>query len=157
MSMTLPHPTEMPDGLAMGRPHIAELFLPDSRRRYGFRIGGANAGPNLVVACQTALAQRVYQRLMLIPTLNRMRGTLFLLIADRVEESRDPMLLDRLPGLKGPVDFMLTLPSLHVAGLEDAAVAELVARNYWAVLRTCARMGMVQGRGIPDAGGTLLH
>ncbi|HKK29441.1 MAG TPA: hypothetical protein VKA18_03480, partial [Alphaproteobacteria bacterium] len=54
-----------------------------------------------------------------------------------------------LLGVSGPIDHILTLPSVELDTLDETAATELVRRNYYAVLRLCARMGMVQGRGIP--------
>lgn len=134
----------------LSRSHIAELYLPQASRPYGFEVGGLAAGPNVLVGCHSALARQVYQRLLLIPSLNRIRGRLFLLALDRLGDFGALGSLDELPGVTGPIDRVMTLPSIELDALDDRAAAELVRRNYYAVLRLCARMGMVQGRGIPD-------
>ncbi|MEN8750653.1 hypothetical protein [Marivita sp.] len=130
--------------------HISELYLPTTNRRFGFRVGGLRAGPDVVVACQAALARQVYQRLLLIPSLNRLKGRLFLISLDRLEDLEDIGSLLGLLGVAAPFDYIMTLPALEFDALDEAAAAELVRRNYFAVLRLCARMGMVHGRGIPD-------
>jgi hypothetical protein len=130
--------------------HISELYLPESNRRFGFRVGGLMEGANVVVACQAALARQVYQRLLLIPSLNRLKGRLFLISLDRLEDLQDIASLRGLLGVSGPIDHILTLPTVELDTLDETAATELVRRNYYAVLRLCARMGMVQGRGIPD-------
>lgn len=130
--------------------HISELYLPRLNRRFGFRVGGLVAGPDVVVACQAALAREVYQRLLLIPSLNRLKGRLFLISLDRLDDLREVGSLRGLLGIDGPIDHILTLPFADLDALDETAAAELVRRNHYAVLRVCARMGMVQGRGIPD-------
>ncbi len=130
--------------------HISELYLPESNRRFGFRVGGLMEGPNVVVACQAALARQVYQRLLLIPSLNRLKGRLFLISLDRLDDLQELGSLRGLLGVRDPIDNILTLPAAELDTLDETAAAELVRRNYYAVLRLCARMGMVQGRGIPD-------
>jgi|SRR6056297_2350626 len=129
--------------------HILEMHLPGSNRRFGFRVGGLVNGPDVVVACQAALARQVYQRLLLIPSLNRLKGQLFLISLDRLDDLQDFGSLRGLLGVSGPIDHILTLPSVELDTLDETAATELVRRNYYAVLRLCARMGMVQGRGIP--------
>ena len=136
--------------------HISELYLPRSNRRFGFRVGGLMAGPNVVVACEAALARQVYQRLLLIPSLNRLRGRLFLISLDRLDDLQELGSLRGLLGVTGPVDNILTLPAVELETLDETAAAELIRRNYYGVLRLCARMGMVQGRGIPDRDGPLV-
>lgn len=130
--------------------HISELYLPETNRRLGFRVGGLAEGPNVVVACQAALARQVYQRLLLIPSLNRLKGRLFLISLDRLDDLQDFASLRGLLGVSSPIDQILTLPTINLDTLDETAATELVRRNFYAVLRLCARMGMVQGRGIPD-------
>lgn len=130
--------------------HISELHQPQTGRQFGFCVGGLMDGPDVVVASQAALARQVYQRLLLIPSLNRLRGRLFLISLDRLDDLQDIRSLHGLLGVGGPLDHLLTLPFVDLETLDDTAAAELVQRNYYAVLRLCARMGMVQGRGIPD-------
>lgn len=130
--------------------HISELYLPESNRRFGFRVGGLVNGPDVVVACQAALARQVYQRLLLIPSLNRLKGKLFLISLDRLDDLQELGSLRGLLGVNGPIDHILTLPAVELDTLDEIAATELVRRKYYAVLRLCARMGMVQGRGIPD-------
>lgn len=134
----------------MQKSHILELYLPESSRRFGFCVGGLMEGPNVVVACQAALARQVYQRLLLIPSLNRLKGRLFLISLDRLDDLQNIASLRGLLGVGGPIDHILTLPVVELDTLGETAATELVRRNYYAVLRLCARMGMVQGRGIPD-------
>lgn len=132
--------------------HVTELYLPQEHQyqRFGFRISGSTAGPNIVVACQDALARRVYQRILLIPSLNRIKGHLFLISSDRLGNLRELESLRGLLGVDGPIDHIMTLPAVKFDTLNDTAVTEAVRQNYFAVLRLCAQMGMVQGRGIPD-------
>lgn len=130
--------------------HISELYLPESSRRFGFRVGGLVNGPDVVVACQAALARQVYQRLLLIPSLNRLKGRLFLISLDRLDDLHDIGPLRGLLGVRGPIDRILTLPAVDLDTLDETAATELVRRNHYAVLRLCARMGMVLGRGMTD-------
>lgn len=130
--------------------YISELYSPQTGRQFGYRIGGLLHGPDVAVSCQAALAKQVFQRLLLIPSLNRMKGRLFLISLDRLEDPQGCVSLHELLGLGRAVDGILTLPPVELDTLDEAAAMELVRRNYFAVLRLCARMGMVNGRGIPD-------
>lgn len=131
------------------RPYIEELFLPDRGRRFGFRIGALQPGPNVVVTCEGQLARQVYLRLLLIPSLNRIRGTLYLLTVEPLGDLPAATTLRDLLQL-GPVDGALNIPGVDLSALDEAAVQQTIRRNYWAVLRLCAKLGMIAGRGIPE-------
>lgn len=122
-------------------------FLTNDRgtATLGFRIGGFNAGPDVLVAGHTPIANLVYDRLLLLPTLAWMRGRLTLVFLHEFEReglhSHFGKMFDPSP------DELLFLPY----DLIDAHHAKAASEGYWTVLRLCARLGMVTGRGVPAA------
>ena len=108
---------------------------------FGYRLQGTKAGPQLVVAGVCPFAEDVFDRILRIPTLPWIRGTLVLLRLDALDNvSSDLQSLDPL----GPVDRTLTLPIHNGEALE----AFEVRRSYHQILRTCAELGMIAGRGV---------
>src|SRR6056297_4292447 len=87
--------------------HILEMHLPGSNRRFGFRVGGLMDGPDVVVASQAALARQVYQRLLLIPSLNRLKGRLFLISLNRLDDLQELGSLRTILRVGGPIDHIL--------------------------------------------------
>ena len=108
----------------------------------GYRFIGARPGPQLAIAGFCKSSEQVFDRLISIPSLPWMRGKLVFLRLDALDsEATD---LSRIPFL-GSVDRTVTLPWTDSFELDDKAVRE----GYRMVLRACAAMGMISGRGIP--------
>ncbi|MGR3434635.1 MAG: hypothetical protein ACU0CO_07070 [Shimia sp.] len=135
-----PHPAPVPSR------YIRELKDPFAPR-IGFVVGGAQPGPVLVVSGATGQAAAVFQRLMLLPSLARIRGRLFLVHLEAAETATGAATLrDMLP----PADLIdrhLSLPFLRDGGEQTD---DGVTRAYWQVLDLAARMGMISGRGVPE-------
>ena len=110
-------------------------------RVFGHRLVGASPGPQAVAAGTCSAAEEVFDRLLSIPTLRWMRGTLVLIRLDALD---DPVgELSVLPPI-GHVDRTLMLPWPDADTPEDL----LVRRSYHMVLRLCAKLGMIAGRGV---------
>lgn len=108
---------------------------------YGYRLTGAMAGPTLLVAGTCETAEMVFNRLMRIPTLPWMRGTLVLIRLDHLDDIAGDSC--KLPTL-GPIERTLVLPVID-GGPE---VEVQIRRTYHRVLRACADLGMIAGRGV---------
>ncbi|WP_415918839.1 hypothetical protein [Tateyamaria sp. SN6-1] len=111
---------------------------------YGHRLRGAAPGPQLVVAGMCASAEIVFDRLLQIPTLPWMKGNLLLIQLNKLDNLQFD--LATLPPL-GIIDRTLVLP------WDSSDETDVIAarRNYHLVLRTCAELGMIQGRGVASA------
>ena len=108
----------------------------------GYCLGGGRSGPNLLVSGFDPLIENLFNRLTEIPTLPWMWGQLYLvnLNALDVEYEGDPLRsLDEVL-----FEDMIFLPPLDAA----LDVVGSMTESYRMVLRACAGMGMIAGRGI---------
>ena len=127
------------------KPLVHVLTAPNSTQTIGYRFGGFNAGPSLLVAGHDPVATMVYDRLLQLPTLAWMRGSLTLVFLHALE--RDSM-TPRLETLVAPKpDEIAFLPYQ----MDEAFHEEAAKEGYWTVLRLCASIGMISGRGIPQS------
>ncbi len=109
---------------------------------YGYRLRGHRSGPQLVVAGVCPAAGEVFDRILQIPTLPWMRGTLTLIMLDVLDASiGDVNHFDPL----GPIDRTIMLSSMENGSSNEGDMK----RHYHSVLRACAALGMIAGRGIP--------
>lgn len=108
---------------------------------FGYRFVGHAAGPQVAVIGACASAGQAFDRLLSIPTLPWMRGNLVLIRADVLE-----CIVGDLSSLTqvGAVDRTMILPWTNL----EQADPVLVRRYYRDVLRACARLGMISGRGV---------
>lgn len=108
---------------------------------YGYRLRGHRSGPQLVVAGLCPAAREVFGRILHIPTLPWMRGTLTLIMLDAFDDLiADVNQFDPL----GPIDRTTMLPSMDNGSSNEGDLK----RHYHTVLRACAALGMISGRGI---------
>lgn len=106
---------------------------------FGYRLQGAAAGPQLVVAGTCSNAVAAFDRILRIPTLPWMKGTLVLIQLDKLADIDAD--LSALPNL-GAIDRTLILPWDQNGG------ALAVRRSCNQVLRACTDLGMIRGRGV---------
>lgn len=108
----------------------------------GYRYGGSQPGPNVMVAGDARLMDAVFDRLSHLPTFPWMRGKLYLIELDGIECAG---LGDAQRHLADVIlDDLILLPNAPGRADHDAAVDA----GYWAVLRLCSRLGMIDGRGV---------
>lgn len=109
----------------------------------GYEICGAFAGPTLLVAGHTAVADLVYDRLMKLPTLAWMHGTLVLVFLDRMERHGLDFHVSRMT-TPAPDDLVFLPydldPSHHAAAAQD---------GFEDALRVSARLGMISEVSLP--------
>ncbi len=108
----------------------------------GYVIGGCKPGPDILVAGYRPVADKVFDRLLKIPSLPWLRGTLYLI---RLEALADTAPGSDIAGLSGK-DFDKTI-ILPLSAALDGEV-DLIAESYQRVLGMCAELGMIQGRGL---------
>lgn len=107
----------------------------------GFHIDGHHAGPRLVVAGFNPVAGLTFDRLLSLPTLGWMRGSLTLLTVNDVS------------GAIAPHRYLERADELHFLPytLRQAEAKTFAGRGYWEVLRICSNLFMISGRGVPSA------
>jgi hypothetical protein len=133
----------------MPDPYIRELGKGSFPGNFGFRIGGSCAGPTIVVAGATALTTQVFQRLLLLPTLSRLKGMLYLIHLDKLDRDADfEQVHDILPA-GTLIDGQMFLPFVNIGDMSAELGDSAVQDAYFAILRLCADHGMIAGRGIP--------
>ncbi|MGR3513597.1 MAG: hypothetical protein ACU0GG_12615 [Paracoccaceae bacterium] len=116
------------------------LTTEDKGVVYGYRLTGASPGPVLLVAGHCAAAERIFERILSIPTLRWMRGSLILL---RLELLDDLCLDNDLLAL-GSVDRTFMLPMV-----DPLTHSKLdLHQTYHRVLQAAAGLGMISGRGV---------
>jgi len=119
---------------------------PETSQIVGHRIGGAFAGPKLMVAADAPLAEAVFKRLTKLPTLPWMRGELWVINLTSFNEHT----ILHLPATlwETPIERTVVLP--HVTS--DTLSEEIATEAYWSVLRLCSDLGMISGRGVQMVG-----
>lgn len=118
------------------------LTSPWSGSTIGYRVGGFNAGPSVLVECCDPVAPLVYDRLLRLPTLAWMRGTLNLVFLDVIEHEGLEGCVAELVGSRP--DELVSLP----CNLDGKHHKETAIEGYWTVLRACKALGMIEGRGV---------
>lgn len=111
---------------------------------FGCRLVGAKPGPQLAVAGVCPSAEIVFDRLLSIPTLPWLRGNLILLRLDVLDDIL--MELSSLSSM-GEIDRTVMLPWVD----PDQEDRQTLRRSYHMVLRACADLGMISGRGVAPA------
>lgn len=126
--------------------YIETLELPGSCQQVGYRFGGAFPGPKLLIAGDGPLIEQAFARLSNLPTFPWMRGQLWLIQLGPLEDG----CLSRLSQSfwDTPFDEMILLPF----AAEQKASKQAVDEAYWSVLRLCADLGMISGRGVRMVG-----
>ena len=124
---------------------VEVLTTERTGNRFGYRLVGASAGPQIVVAGTCSSAEKVFDRMLSIPTLPWMRGNLILVRLDALDD-----FVGEISALKpfGKIDRTLILP-----WTSDEETSDLFTRrSYHKVLRACADLGKIAGRGVARMG-----
>lgn len=128
-----------------GARHLHHVTLQHRHVEIGFRVGGIVAGPHLLVAGHSPSSEEVFARLRQIPTLGWMRGRLTLVNLSMLEHIGVD--LDAVQALGHAPDEVMFLPYDPDPSHRDVVEKE----GCWAVLRLCTQLGMISGRGVPEA------
>ena len=132
-------------------PLVDVLTSQSGSKIIGYRIGGFNPGPNLLVAAHDPVAALVYDRLMLLPTLCWMRGSLNLIFLNAIEHAGINAHIGQMTDTKP--DELIFLP-YH---LDEKHHSDAANEGYWTVLRACTAIGIISGRGVhPYASDTFI-
>lgn len=123
-------------------PLVEVLTNPAGTAKIGYRLGGIYAGPHVVVAGHDPIADMTYSRLISLPTIGWMRGSLTLLLMNAME--RRGLLDNTMNALDPKPDEIHFLPY----NLDPAFHTEAAVSGYRSTLRLCASLGMISGRGV---------
>jgi hypothetical protein len=121
---------------------FVEVLAGDKgKNKVGYRLSGGKPGPTVLVAGFGSVAGPVYSRLLDLPTLPWMRGTLILIDLGALDDlnPNHPLLQSF-----GVIDRMVHLPFAAATTEND----DLQQQGYWMVLKICTEMGMISGRGV---------
>lgn len=125
-------------------PLIEVLTDVSGQRTIGYKLGGYRVGPSVLVAGHAPIAAKVYDRLMRLPTIGWMHGSLTLVFLNELEQNGFQIYFG--PRIEPRPDELHFL-AYHLDPTHHAEAAEA---GYWSTLRLCARLGMISGRGIPS-------
>lgn len=123
-------------------PLVDVLTSQSGSKVIGYRIGGFNPGPSVFVAGHDPVAAIVYDRLMQLPTLSWMRGSLNLIFLNAIEHAGIDAHIGQMTDDKP--DELVFLPYF----VDEKHHADAANEGYWTVLRACKSIGMIAGRGV---------
>lgn len=126
---------------------VCRLVAPEGGDTIGYRVDGAESGPTLLASGYRATITPVFQRLARLPSLPRLRGHLLLAYVDDIHIPACETKLDRL--FDEAIDRSVFLAFERWPETEPAIVARFERESYWTILKVCANLGMISGRGIP--------
>ena len=108
----------------------------------GHRLAGKRAGPSVLVLAHAPMADILFQRIAALPTIPWMRGTLYLVAHEALDTIHACNDMDDVV-----IDQSLVLPFPQSFQSQEAAVIQ----GYHEILRFCAALGMIEGRGVRPA------
>lgn len=112
------------------------------------RIGGFLSGPTVLVWGYSATMAPAYARLSNLPNASWFKGEVLLTSSGDLVETDDLAVLGVAPDM--PIDGFFFHPFVVL----DAHASEVKARAhddaFWSILRYCAALGMIAGRGVQN-------
>jgi len=129
-------------------PTSPELQHPEDEILVVLRLRGRSSGPTLLVCGREAFCRPIYGRLMRVPSLPRLSGTLVLgYLGER--EAAEPRSPAEIAAERDP--FFDDALFLEFSGEDDALQERHRQVAYWTILRNMAAIGMIAGRGVPPS------
>ncbi len=113
----------------ISQPAGVSLWFDRTHGRNGYTISGGLTGPTLAVYGRPEDVAEAYERLVALPGLSRLRGSLILAFG--------------APDDTFEVDALIDLSSSVLS-----ARTRIAHNNYWTILSHCADLGMISGRGV---------
>ncbi len=130
------------------REHVEPLFHGSASDIAGYRILGAAVGPTALVTGDRATVSPVFHRIVQLPGLPRLRGRLVLAYLDSLAASGKLRNLGNLTPENVDRSIFITF---HAPRATPPDVRARVQHDaYWSILRLCANLGMISGRGVPQ-------
>lgn len=132
------------DDLSTNSIGVTPIIYADGSDVAGYIVSGAERGPMALAVGRRSVASEAFHRLAQLESLPRMRGRLLLVFENALEQPKSGLSYAALDRLR--FDGNVTI----LADATDVAY-KTAARNeaYWTVLRLLARLGMIDGRGVP--------
>lgn len=126
---------------------VRRLYAPMDGGNIGYRIDGAESGPTMLASGYRETITPVFRRLARLPSLPRLRGRLLLAYVDGIHAPGSETRLDNL--FDESIDRSVFLGFERRPETEPEVVVRFERESYWTILRICAGLGMIAGRGIP--------
>lgn len=122
--------------------YVANLTSATSNQLIGYEIGGAVAGPTVVVAGFRQASEPSFDRIANIPSISRLKGRLLLVCLESLDLTGIQELTELNLGFVDEILFLQAKPE------EKSFQPENVDLHFWKILRLCTDLGMISGRGI---------
>lgn len=126
---------------------VHRLYATGGSDTIGYRVDGAENGPTMLASGYRDTITPVFRRLAKLPSLPRLRGHLLLAYVDGIHIPGSEAKLDGL--FDEAVDGSVFLGFERKVDTAPEIVARFERESYWTILRVCANLGMIAGRGIP--------
>lgn len=115
----------------------------------GYRIRGAAPGPVALAVGRRDAAGESFHRLAQLSSLPWLRGELVLVFEDALDDPASGLTRDDVCARIIDGAVYINFDPTAIAGRAKRAKAR--REVYWTVLRLMTRLGMIAGRGVPDA------
>ena len=122
---------------------VEVLTSPHTGTVFGYCLGGGRPGPKLLVSGFEPQIGELFDKLIDIPTLPWMWGQLYLVNLGALDEENEGNPAEMMADVH--FDDIVYLPTIDAA----SDVAPTAGAALRVVLRACAGMGMIAGRGLP--------
>lgn len=135
------------------RRYVQKLVEPETSVQIGFKIDNCRPGKDVLVAGRTDCAIKVYEQLIRLPSLARLKGRLFLVTVDPLDDLDLQGSFAEITGKGGNFDHYLFLRFYHKSTTEPAATKKEIHNGYLRLLRMCVKNNLILKRAIiPDQG-----
>lgn len=126
---------------------VRTLFHAATGDVVGYAVRGAKPGPRALVVGRRGAASDAYHRLTQLPSLPRMQGELLLMFDEALDDPYSGVTRDGL--YDRDIDGSIYLSVDAEAIRERSRRAHARKEAYWSILRLCAQLGIISGRGVP--------
>ncbi len=128
---------------------VAPLLHGATNDVVGYQIGGHTPGPEAIVIGHRAATATAFNRLAQLPSLPFLVGRLTLVYQEALDDDASGIgYMDVVPN---PVYGSLFIGCIPDMATSSATRRRIDNETYWATLRLCAKLGMINGRGVPPA------
>lgn len=111
----------------------------------GYRIGGHTPGPEVVIVGYRSASAEAFHRLAQLPSLPFLLGQVTLIYQEALEDQQSGFGYAALS--RRHIDGSLFI-SYDADNMTEDSLGRMRSDAYWSVLRLCARLGMINGRGV---------
>ena len=126
---------------------VRRLYSSTGAGNIGYRVDGAQSGPTMLASGYRETIRPVFRRLARLPSLPRLRGHLLLAYVDGIHDPDSETRLDSL--FDEAIDGSVFLGFERRPETQPETITRFEREAYWTILRICAGLGMIAGRGVP--------